>query len=269
MKRVILTLLSLFAAMSLFADEYRYERDIQYRDQTGDDYTRKMCRLDIAYTPEAKSAPVIVWFHGGGLSAGSKAVPQELMQHSMVVVGVGYRLLPNVTTDQAIDDAAAAVSWVFDNIGRYGGSPSKIYIAGHSAGGYLVDMVGLDPSRLARYGKDADALAGIIPFSGQVITHFATRAKMGLSPLQPLIDPSAPLYHVRKDCAPMLILTGDRELELYGRYEETAYFWRLMKLAGHPNVTLYEIDGYNHGDMPEGGYPLAVKFIQEREKGGA
>lgn len=164
---------------------------------------------------------------------------------------------------EIVDDAAAAVAWVFDNIGKYGGDTSSIYIAGHSAGGYLVDMVGLDKKLLARYGKDADKLAGIIPFSGQVITHFETRNQWGLKPLQPTIDETAPLYHVRPDCAPILILSGDREKELYGRYEEAAYFYRLFKLLGHPDVTLYELGGFDHGTMRDAAFPLAVRFIRD------
>ena len=184
----------------------------------------------------------------------------------MVVVGVEYRLSPHVETMEIVDDAAAAVAWVFDNIGKYGGDTSSIYIAGHSAGGYLVDMVGLDKKLLARYGKDADKLAGIIPFSGQVITHFETRNRRGLKPLQPTIDETAPLYHVRPDCAPILILSGDREKELYGRYEESAYFYRLFKLLGHPDVTLYELGGFDHGSMCAAAFPLAVRFIRDHEK---
>ena len=123
-------------------------------------------------------------------------------------------------------------------------------------------MVGLDKKLLARYGKDADKLAGIIPFSGQVITHFETRNQRGLKPLQPTIDETAPLYHVRNDCAPILILSGDREKELYGRYEESAYFYRLFKLLGHPDVTLYELGGFDHGSMCAAAFPLAVRFIR-------
>ena len=115
---------------------------------------------------------VVVWFHGGGLTGGSREIPSGLLTDGMVVVGVEYRLSPHVKTMEIVDDAAAAVAWVFDNIGKYGGDTSSIYIAGHSAGGYLVDMVGLDKKLLARYGKDADKLAGIIPFSGQVIHSF-------------------------------------------------------------------------------------------------
>ena len=124
-------------------------------------------------------------------------------------------------------------------------------------------MVGLDKQWLNRYGKDADLLAGIMPYSGQAITHYETRKMQGYSPLQPTIDALAPLYHVRKDCAPMLIISGDREMELYGRYEEQAYFWRMLKLTGHPDVTLYELDGYDHGGMCWPGLPLLLKFIEQ------
>ena len=92
-------------------------------------------------------------------------------------------------------------------------------------------------------------MAPLIPKSGLVITHLSRRDPQGIAPLTPTIDETAPLYHVRKDCPPYVIISGDRELELFGRYEENAYMWRMMKLQGHPYVRIYELDGYNHGDM--------------------
>jgi len=72
----------------------------------------------------------------------------------------------------------------------------------------------------------------------------------------------APLYHARKEAAPMLIITGDRELELLGRYEENAYFWRMLKVAGHPQVEIFELDGYNHGQMAKPAHPLLLRFVR-------
>ena len=43
----------------------------------------------------------------------------------------------------------------------------------------------------------------------------------------------------------------DRNLELYGRYEETAYFWRLFHMVGHPDATIYELQGFTHGNMAD------------------
>ena len=123
---------------------------------------------------------------------------------------------------------------------KYGGDPERLFVSGHSAGGFLTSMVGLDKSRLAGYGKDADSIAGLIPFSGQVITHFSDRKSKGIGELTPYVDSNAPLFHVRKDAPPYIIVTGDAELELYGRYEENLYMWRMMKLNGHPDVKIYK-----------------------------
>ncbi len=123
-------------------------------------------------------------------------------------------------------------------------------------------MIGLDKKWLKKYGHDADSLAGLIPFSGQVITHFAQRELKGLSPLTPMVDDKAPLYHVRKDAPPYIIITGDREMELFGRYEENAYMWRMMKLTGHPQVYIYELDGYNHGDMEKPAHHIMLNHIK-------
>ena len=99
----------------------------------------------------------------------------------MAIVGVDYRLLPNVTVKDCIEDAAASAAWVVNNIEKYGGSKDKIFVAGHSAGGYLTSMIGLDKQWLLPYGIDPDKqFAALIPYSGQVITHFARRKEMGL-----------------------------------------------------------------------------------------
>lgn len=239
---------------------------IPYR--TSDDaYTQEMCTLDISYTEASRKEAVIVWFHGGGLTGGKKELPQALIGKGYVVVGVGYRLCPQVRVPDCIDDAAAAVAWVWQHIADYGGDPTKIVLAGHSAGGYLVSMIGLDKHWLASYGVNANEMAAVAPYSGQAISHFQYRNENGISnPLQPTIDAYAPLYHVRADAPPLLILSGDREMELYGRYEENAYFVRMLRLVGHQDVTFYEVDGFDHGGMAAPGHLLLLKYMANRFK---
>ncbi|MEL6107412.1 MAG: hypothetical protein AAFU85_15335, partial [Planctomycetota bacterium] len=60
------------------------------------------------------------------------------------------------------------------------------------------------------------------------------------------------------------LITGDRELEMLGRYEENAYFWRMLKVAGHPDVVLRELQGFDHGGMAEPAHGLLIKFVRER-----
>lgn len=247
---------------------YAWEKDVLYR--SGDDltdYMKRQCRLDVYYPEGVEDYTTVLWFHAGGLKRGSRYVPGELRNKGMAVVSVSYRLNPNVQAPAYIEDAAAAVAWVFNNIERFGGSPDRIVVAGASAGAYLTMMVGLDKSWLEVYGIDANRLAGLVAVSGQVITHVAVREEQGGNRTKPVVDRYAPLYHVRKDAPPLLMTTGDRELELLGRYEENAYFERMMKIVGHTKTELYELEGFNHAGIERASYPLVVKFLERISKG--
>lgn len=271
MKRLLLLLtVSLLFGPHLFAQQAgsRIYRDIAYRE-TGDPVARRdsLCRLDLCCPTDRTGFATLIWFHGGGLTSGRRELPEALLGQGFAVVGVDYRLVPRVTVAECVEDAAAAAAWVVRHIAEYGGDPRLIFVAGHSAGGYLTSMIGLDKRWLAPYGIDPDrAFAALIPYSGQVVTHFSRRAELGLPDTQPLVDDMAPLNHVRPDCPPMLLLSGDRDHELLGRYEETAYFWRMMQVVGHPDVQLLEFDGFDHGNMPEAGHFVTIRYIRDRVK---
>lgn len=114
--------------------------------------------LDLnVYVPEGTARrAVLVWFHGGGLTAGAgqDVVPDTFArQTGTVVVTVNYRLgaMGFLATagldDEASDgvsgnfgmlDQQAALRWVRANIGRFGGDPARVTIAGESAGGRSV-----------------------------------------------------------------------------------------------------------------------------------
>ncbi len=227
-----------------------------------DAYINERCVLDLYYPAKEKNFATVVWFHGGGLTGGSKELPKALMQQGIAVIGVNYRLSPKVKSPAFIEDAAAAVAWAFKHIPQYGGSSKLIFVAGHSAGGYLTAMIGLDKKWLKVHGIDANDIAGLIPLSPQVITHFTIRQERGIPEKQPIVDDMAPLFHVRADAPPLLLITGDREMEMLGRYEENAYLARMMKINGHQKTTLYEIQGYGH-DMTAPAFPILLKEIRQ------
>lgn len=251
---LVMLVAAIALAQNMPADKITYalETEIAYRsDSAGtlNDYQKERCHLDIYYPQGVKDFPTVVWFHGGGMTSGSKFIPEALKNKKIAVVAVNYRLYPKVKCPEYIDDAAAAVAWVFNNIEKYGGSRKLIYVSGHSAGGYLTMMVGLDKKYLAKYGVDANEIAALIPFSGNAITHLAVRQERGIPTTQPLIDEFAPAYYVRKDAPPLVLITGDRELEMLGRYEENAYLARMMKINGHHKTELYELQSFTHGSM--------------------
>ncbi|MCL6738168.1 carboxylesterase/lipase family protein [Streptomyces neyagawaensis] len=109
------------------------------------------------YTPQGTTRrPVMVWLHGGGLTAGAgeDVVPDAFARRTgTVVVTVNYRLgamgfLATEDLDKEASDGVsgnfgmldqqAALRWVRANIGRFGGDPGRVTIAGESAGGRSV-----------------------------------------------------------------------------------------------------------------------------------
>jgi len=124
-------------------------------------------------------------------------------------------------------------------------------------------MIGLDKRWLAEHDIDANRIAGLIPLSGHTITHMAVREERGIPKTRPVVDSFAPLYHVRPDAPPILLITGDREMEMLGRYEENAYLMRMLKVVGHKDVTLYELQGYGHG-MAEPAMSPMLKWLREK-----
>mgnify|MGYP001160626861 CR=1 FL=1 len=261
-----LFILVLFAKSLTLSAQQQYitENNIHYYsdsiNKTGE-YINSQCVLDVYYPKDVNGFSTIVWFHGGGMTGGKKQIPSALKEKGFAVIGVEYRLSPKVKAPAYIEDAAAAVAWVFKNIGKSGGNSKLIFLSGHSAGGYLDLMISLDKSYLSKYDIDANNIAAIIPFSGQAITHFTIRKENGIKNTQPIIDKYAPLFFVRPDAPPMLLITGGRELELLGRYEENAYLCRMMKLAGHKQTRLYELQGFDHGGMDDPAYPLLIKEV--------
>lgn len=270
MKKILLIFILFSFGLNSYAQQAQYltKSNIPYYSESvnqADAYIKERCVLDVYYPMNSKNFATIVWFHGGGLTSGKKEIPKALTEQGFCVVAPNYRLSPRVHSPGFIEDAAAAVAWVFNHIDQFGGDSTLIFLSGHSAGGYLDLMVGLDKKWLKVHHIDANRIAGLIPFSAQTITHFTIRKERGIKDTQPVVDEYAPLFHVRPDAPSLLLITGDREMEMLGRYEENAYLSRMMKLTGHKDTRLYELDGYGHG-MTEPAFPLLIKEVKRRVK---
>ncbi len=265
----ILLCVCVFTLTAQSSIAYKTLENIPYYSEqitSNDIYLAERCVLDLYYPVNNKGFITVVWFHGGALTHGEKYIPQKLTEKGIAVVAVSYRFSPEVKCPDYIKDAAAATAWVFNNINKYGGDSAKIVVSGHSAGGYLASMVGLDKKWLLDYGIDANSIAMLIPFSGHTITHMTVRGEQGIPEEQPVIDEYAPLYHVRKDAPPLILITGDRDLELLGRYEENAYLWRMMKIVGHDKTKIYELDSFNHNRMVSPALEILLEEIKVLDK---
>ena len=135
-----------------------YHHDISYLD---DDVSAH--QLDVL-TPRNTDGghhqvlPVYVYFHGGGWTSGDKSALTKYCANQavggMVVVNVNYRRPPRFHMGHVLHDANAALAWVQNNIGRYGGDPARVVLGGDSAGGQIAALLTaatLRPELAAQY----------------------------------------------------------------------------------------------------------------------
>ncbi len=266
-KRLALLTGMVIIATIVFSQNYALKENISYiKESEQDSYRKERCKLDIYYPTDKTDYATIVWFHGGGLEGGEKGIPSELKEKGVAVVAVNYRLNPKAKNPAYTEDAAESVAWVFNNISSFKGNPDKIFVSGHSAGGYLALMIGLDKSYLAKYNIDADKIKGLIPISGQTNTHYTIKKERELPFDIPHIDEYAPIAHARKDAPPILLVTGDRNMELAARYEENAHLDAILRAVGHKDVTLYELEGFDHGGVYAPACYLMLNWIKKQTK---
>lgn len=127
--------------------------------------------LDV-YVPDTAddATPVVVFIHGGGWESGNKNgykfLGQALTSIGCVVVVANYRLYPQVSFPDFVEDAAAAAAWAQQHVAEYGGDPDNLFLMGHSAGAHITGLLALDPRYLDAAGGDARQLAGWIGLAG-------------------------------------------------------------------------------------------------------
>jgi acetyl esterase len=103
-------------------------------------------RLYVPLQADSRVLPGLVYFHGGGLVAGSldthDGICRTLANASRCkVLSVGYRLAPEARFPAALEDACNATRWVAANAGSLGLDPAKLGVGGDSAGGTLAAAV--------------------------------------------------------------------------------------------------------------------------------
>ena len=118
-------------------------------------------KADVYRHEDTTQSPVIVWLHGGALIIGSRAgVPKQLRElaekQHFVLVSLDYRLAPEAQLPEIIEDLRDGLAWIRTSGPElFHADPSRMVVAGASAGGYLALMSGFvsdsPPSAIVSY----------------------------------------------------------------------------------------------------------------------
>ncbi len=194
-------------------------------------------------------APVLVFLHGGYWRALDKSdfsfVAPAFNAAGALVVVPNYALCPAVGIEHIALQMASALAWVWRNAAEHGGDPSRIVVAGHSAGGHLAAML------LSCRWSEVDAAMPRQPLAGAI-------AISGLFDLEPLrhtpslqsdlrLTPTAvarlsPAFFPRPKSAPLYAVVGLDESDEFLRHNQL-----IREVWGPTAVPVCEtVPGTNH-----------------------
>lgn len=212
------------------------------------------------YAPDlarGETAPVLVFFYGGGWDSGSKGLygwaAQALAAQGFVVALPDYRLAPDALFPVFVEDAAAATARAAEIAPRYGGDPERLGVIGHSAGAHLAMMIALDRRYMAAVGqpgriKAAAGLAG--PYDFLPFDVPASIQAFGRAP-DPLM--TQPVTFVRADAPPLWLGHGTEDVVVHAE-DTTILNERMHAVGGRSEARLYP--GLNHADLIAAFSPL-------------
>ena len=217
--------------------------------------------------------PVVLFVHGGGWTEGDRGftyggqdlygnVGRYLATRGIGAAVISYRLQPQATWREQVADVAAALAFVQDTVGAYGGDPSAVVLMGHSAGAQLAAHVAFDGAARERAG--AAPACGLVPVSGVAfdLTDEATwaagadfdyysarfspsRRKIDEAPPEPepwQIDASA-VTAITPEAPPVHIIYADGEARYFQTQAEALA--RALAAAGVPHETSV-MEAFNH-----------------------
>ena len=200
--------------------------------------------------PDVKQ-PVLVWIHGGAWRDGDPKdyafIARNFAPEGYVVVNLGYRKMEAGKYPAMLEDGASALRWVADNIGEYGGDPSRIYLSGHSAGAYNAAMLALDMQWLGREGLAPDTIDGVIGLAGPY-DFLPLDTESTIRTFGDVADPlvTQPVNFVRGDAPPMLLLHGTADTVVKPR-NSVSLGTALTEAGGQAEVEQFE--GQSHIDI--------------------
>ena len=209
-------------------------------------------KLDVYLPPGATKSnrPAVLFIHGGGFKGGDKAefrsasVSADFARAGYLVVSCNYMLAskknPGVWP-QNVRDCRDAVRWMRQNALALGIDPSRIAVAGGSAGGYLALMVGLSDDRVELGGdpvaKVSARVAGIINMYG--VTDPTDHGKETLINAGPEAERLfSPVTHVKANSPPVLILHGSADTTVPLKESEDLVNALLAAKADHEFVVV-------------------------------
>ena len=220
-------------------------KDVQY----GNDEPQK---LDI-FPAAVDRAPILVDIHGGGWRSGSRNIrsfpASSVTKAGVMWVPIDDGLAPNYSIHQMVDHVRSAIVWLYHNVSKYGGDPSKLYVSGNSAGGHLTGCI-LMPNWHKNFGVPSDIIKGACAISGVYDLQALVHAEYGYNDELGMDIETAqnfsPLFNLPTKGCPLIVSYGAPEPNEFRR--QSRVYYEAWKDGGFP-ATEIVVNGAHHFAM--------------------
>jgi len=199
-------------------------------------------RLDL-FVADNSNAPTLMFIHGGYWQGNDKErfvfIVEGPLAHGINVAVVEYTLAPDVRLDQIIEEIRRSVGWLAEHLSEYDADPSRLYVAGHSAGGHLTATM-MDLSSV----KGGLAISGLYDLEPIRLNYLNDKLRLDADESRR----NSPLLHLPAKAPRLIIAYGGSELpELRRQSVDYAEAWLGSGLPGR----LLPVDGANHFSILE------------------
>lgn len=163
----------------------------------------------------------LVFIHGGYWHLLDKAIFHFLAGHflkyNVTTVLINYPLAPRSSIDEIVASCRKALVWLHDNIIRFNGDPTELYVLGHSAGGHLASMLLVEDE--SKYVRAVISLSGLFRLEPVMLSYLNDAIGMDR---ENVINYSPVFLNPANDC-PLLLVTGAEETDEFKTQSEELY----------------------------------------------
>lgn len=207
-------------------------------------------KLDVYRPKKEGNGKAVIFFYGGSWRTGNKKeyrfVAQALTSRGFIAVVPDYRVYPEVTFPKFVEDGAASVRWVYDNISKFGGNTNGIYLMGHSAGSHIAALLTLDAHYLKDVGLNRNVIRATAGLSGpyDFTPNPWDRPVFNQATNDTFIDSNIePIHFVDGKEPPMLLVQGLRD-KIVSPSNTTNLAARIRETGGQVETIFYPRRGH-------------------------
>jgi arylformamidase len=212
--------------------EYDVRKDISFGHHTREN-------LDI-FPSQKPLSKTMIFIHGGYWHLFDKTlfhfIAPTFLKCDVTTVFLNYPLAPSSLIDEIVLSCCSAMRWLQENIIRFNGSPSQMYVMGYSAGGHLACMLS---TKEDIHVKAVISLSGL--FRLEPLMHSNLNSVLGLNP--ETAKRNSPVFLEPRNFCPHLLATGTVETEEFKNQSVDLYnSWKNTRSL----IQLFEVKGRNH-----------------------